>query len=165
LSILTFVCLVLLQNPFDLLGTFFSWLSLAFMTSRDGLDFPVFWPMLNGRSFGLQHLVGCCDYKALGCTFGGFLAFCLSNLFSNLVLHFTDDNAADPDQAPKPAKADKPGVRGGKLAPAPSKPVSSQRDERPARGGDRGGRGGYRRGGGEGGGMSSQMVQHLCLDG
>jgi hypothetical protein len=73
--------------------------------------------------------------------------------FHRLTSHsLTDDNAADPDQAPKPAKADKPGVRGGKLAPAPSKSAPTQREERPFRGGGDRGRGGYRRGGGEGGG-------------
>jgi hypothetical protein len=66
------------------------------------------------------------------------------------------DDGAEPDQAPKSVKNDKLGAKGGKSAPPP-KPATTQRDDRPARGGDRGDRGGNRgrgdRRGGERGGM------------
>jgi len=72
----------------------------------------------------------------------------MAGIASKNLFDLLDDDGADPNQAPKPVKNDKAGVKGAKPTPA-SKPAPTLREERPTRGGDRGGdRGrGPRRGG------------------
>jgi hypothetical protein len=73
----------------------------------------------------------------------------------------TGDDANDASSVPKPSsKENKPPAKTGKPASAApvAKPAVSQRDQKPARGGDRGGRGRGRGDRGDRGGLSCLVI-------